>query len=421
MIKLGLTPRFLGMVFVVIFLVHSTRDALAVVVEQTFPASPVGQPKLKAESGWRINYDILAPGTHSYGRSAVFHISSVEFMRGYKSNGDPDWIKILNNLAMAEMYVPYNDGTFILDIYGRSHFGLPVLIPFSFVTARPEFLPSFGIISGKIEQDGYVIGEVVDDGVRFMDGRQGDKVRRGQTLWLWATLSASNYRYVLKYGFSDDGTISVRVGGTAENLYDDDDPPANRPVHLHMAAWRIEFDLGAAEMNMINIVERHQDLSSGGATFTTRAFNKGVEGGEKWNPESFTAIEVMSEQTLNRHVPPRHIGYKLMPMRMGSTRTTQPYTNFDYWVTRRMPDSPKRKASAPELTFIDVPDNVKAPEPITHKAAVLWYSSAVNHMPRTEDFGANGYSRRDGVAIAMWTGFDLMPHDLWDKTPFLQR
>jgi Cu2+-containing amine oxidase len=71
--------------------------------------------------------------------------------------------------------------------------------------------------------------------------------------------------------------------------------------------------------------------------------------------------------------------------------------------------------------FIDVPDNVTSPEPITDKAAVVWYTTAINHMPRTEDFGSDGYRRTAGVAIAMWTGFDLMPHDLWDKTPFLQR
>jgi primary-amine oxidase len=251
-------------------------------------------------------------------------------MRGYLSNGEPDWIKILNSLAMVEIYVPYNDGTFVLDMHGRSHYGVPVLEPNPFVKARLDVLPPYGIISGKIEQNGYVIGEVVDDGLRFMDGRQGDKVRRGQMLWLWTTLKASNYRYVLKYGFSDDGTISVRAGGTSENLYDERESPRNKAVHLHVAAWRMEFDLGRADMNMINIVERHPDLSDGGATFTVRPFNNGREGGEKWSPEAFTMLEIINEKTVNRHSPPRHVGYGLMPIRTGSARTIEPYTNFDF-------------------------------------------------------------------------------------------
>jgi Cu2+-containing amine oxidase len=226
---------------------------------------------------------------------------------------------------------------------------------------------------------------------------------------------------VLKYGFSDDGTISVRAGGTAENLYDDKDSPRNKAVHLHVAAWRMEFDLGAANMNMINIVERHPDLSEGGATFSVRPFNNGLEGGEKWNPEAFTMLEIMNEKTVNRHVPPRHVGYGLMPIRTGSARTTERYTSFDFWVTRRTPADPRRSARAPELKFIDLPENTTVPEPITHKRDVIWYSSAVSHMPRTEDFGPYGYHRREGVAIVMWTGFDLIPRDLWDKTPLLQR
>ena len=421
MINSALWPRLLGLIVAVLFVVSLSRPAHAIVIEQYFPAAPDGQPRPQAQSGWRINYDILAPGTHGYGRSAVFQFSSVEFMRGYLPNGKPDWIKILNNLAMVEMYVPYNDGTFVLDMHGRSHYGVPTLEPNPFVKARSDFLPPYGIISGKIEQDGYVIGEVVDDGIRFMDSHQGNKVRRGQMLWLWATLKASNYRYVLKYGFSDDGTISVRAGGTAENLYDDKDSPRNKAVHLHVAAWRMEFDLGAANMNMINIVERHPDLSEGGATFSVRPFNNGLEGGEKWNPEAFTMLEIMNEKTVNRHVPPRHVGYGLMPIRTGSARTTERYTNFDFWVTRRTPADPRRSARAPELKFIDLPENTTVPEPITHKRDVIWYSSAVSHMPRTEDFGPYGYHRREGVAIAMWTGFDLIPRDLWDKTPLLQR
>jgi hypothetical protein len=32
-----------------------------------------------------------------------------------------------------------------------------------------------------------------------------------------------------------------------------------------------------------------------------------------------------------------------------------------------------------------------------------------------------GYRSQNGVAIAAWTGFDLVPVDLWHQTPFLKR
>ena len=55
--------------------------------------------------------------------------------------------------------------------------------------------------------------------------------------------------------------------------------------------------------------------------------------------------------------------------------------------------------------------------PLAGQPLALWVSAALHHVPRTEDFGADGYAASQGVALAMWTGFDLMPHNLWDKTP----
>src|SRR5262245_16169111 len=76
----------------------------AVDIEQYFPAVSSGQQPAP-ESGWRIKYDILKSGQHSYGRSAILHFYSIEFMRGNKRDGKADWVKILNNLALAEIYV----------------------------------------------------------------------------------------------------------------------------------------------------------------------------------------------------------------------------------------------------------------------------------------------------------------------------
>ena len=41
--------------------------------------------------------------------------------------------------------------------------------------------------------------------------------RRGQKLLLWGVLDAANYRYIIEYGFQDDGVITFRVGSTGRN------------------------------------------------------------------------------------------------------------------------------------------------------------------------------------------------------------
>ncbi|HKZ95978.1 MAG TPA: hypothetical protein VJ045_03255 [Hyphomicrobiaceae bacterium] len=385
--------------------------ALAAEVVQYFPD---GTQPPEAESGWRLNYEILRPNTHGYGGSAVLVFTGVEFMRGYKPPGEQDWIRILNNLVLVEMYVPYNDGTEIFDITGYS---------FDLVPASAAYLPPSGIIRGAVQPDGVVIAEVVDENVRWMDNAIGgdgtrNKVRRGQSLELWATLSASNYRYVLRYGFADDGSIRVRAGGTAANLRS---VPAGEHagVHVHMPAWRMEFDLGAASANRVDVVEREYDPARPAADVTHRAVT--AETGVVWNAEKFTTLKVTSTQSMNRHEPPLNIAYKIVPMRSGSTRTYRDFTKFDFWISRRDPATEPRATAAPELRFVDVPDNISNPEPVEGQPVVIWHHAAVHHIPRTEDFGRVGWSARDGVAINHWTGFDLMPHNFWDKTPLFKR
>ena len=75
--------------------------AQAVELVQYFPATPPGAPPAPPETGWRIRYQILPQLSHGYGGAAVWELQSVEFMRGYNEFGQPDWVKVLNNLALA--------------------------------------------------------------------------------------------------------------------------------------------------------------------------------------------------------------------------------------------------------------------------------------------------------------------------------
>jgi primary-amine oxidase len=394
---------------------------------QYFPAVPEGKPAPRPESGWKIGWIVRQPKTHDYGGSAVWELRDIRFMKGYNADGSEDWVTVLNRLAMAEMYVPYHEGTYFLDISGGTVGVDGRAQPFHFpmVTASEDYLPKHGVAAAKLHDDKYVISEVVDDHIRWMDNRRSDRVRRGQTLHLWTTMNSGNYRYLLRYGFADDGTISVRVGGTAENLVslgpqgEGDD----LATHLHMAAWRMEFHLGDPEKNRIETVQRRVNFITKEPRIERKPFRGGREGGMVWDPVKFTMLRITSGAIQNRHQPPRNIAYVLRPVRTGTVRTRFDFTQYDFWVTRLRPDSPTRKVDEAglELRFVDVPKNVKRAEPIEGKAVVVWHTAGLNHIPRTEDFGARGYRSEDGVALAAWTGFDLMPVDLWHQTPFLKR
>jgi len=91
---------------------------------------------------------------------------------------------------------------------------LDISYNFALCTVNKEDAGPFGKLLAKPGDFAKVIQEVRDRGVAWMDG---DKKRRGQKLVLWATLSAANYRYILEYGFQDDGTITFRLGSTGHN------------------------------------------------------------------------------------------------------------------------------------------------------------------------------------------------------------
>jgi Cu2+-containing amine oxidase len=408
-------------------LVAVSFPAAAGELVQYFPAVPDGNPAPRPESGWKISWLVRQPGTHDYGGSAVWELRDIRFMRGYNADGSEDWVNVLNRLAMAEMYVPYHEGTYFLDISGGMVGGDGKLQPFHFplIKASENFLPKYGVIRATLHEDQYVISEVVDDHVRWMDNRSRNEVRRGQTMHLWATLFSGNYRYLLRYSFADDGTISVRVGGTAENYFSlgADGSGDDHATHIHMAAWRMEFHLGDPEKNKIESVQRKVNLVTKQPSLERKLFKGGREGGMVWDPAQFSMLKITSGVTLNRHDPPRNIAYVLRPVRTGTVRTRFDFTKYDFWVTRLKPDSPNRAVdeTGVELRFIDVPKNVKNAEPIDGKAVVIWHTSGLNHIPRTEDFGTRGYRSQDGVAVAAWTGFDLVPVDLWHQTPFLNR
>ena len=389
---------------------NSTR---ATELTQLFPAVPDGQTVPEVESGWRISWRMLEPNEqqHTIGNSHILEFTSIEFMRG-TIDGREDWITVLSNLTMVEMYVLYNDGTNFLDI---GEVGVRAL------EARPEYLPQSGVVSAKIE-DRFVVSEVVDDGVRWLDNRDDHRVRRGQTLKLWAAFQAGNYTYITVYSFADDGTIGVRVGGTAQNLmnWDGSAQGLDDASHVHMGAWRMEFDLGSPSANRVEMVERVMD-STNRPRVEYRAFNGGLEGCELWDADRYTMLSVASTTTMNRHDPPRHVSYVLKTVELGRLRdSSQPVTECDFWASRLVPSGAVRNLVAPE-TYLDLPGVLADPEPLSGEPVVIWHNSGLLHIPRGEDFGPVGYWQRDGAAVVSYAGFDLVPVNIWHKTPFLER
>jgi Cu2+-containing amine oxidase len=364
------------------------------VVEQHFPAN---QPVAQLRTSWRIVWDIR----RFSGGSEVFYVKEAWFRRG--PHDAP--ILVLGESRLAEIFVPYNGGARIYDLTAhhfdlvpvkRSDLGPPCVVPGQVFTR-----------DGTESDTGLVAKEVHDDGIRWMNGQE--VIRRGQVMSLWAVLNGSNYRYVMLYGFGDDGHIRFRLGATAHNLYGKADDSA---THLHTGCWRVMPALGDPAQNDIQLVRFLSDPAHPNPRTVVEDFNGGAEGGAVWKPEEFTRLRVVSRTRTNGHTLPNPIGYELVPVRTGSARyfgVGEQFTQNDFWVTRDHPESPEDK-------YHDVPSYANG-ESRRDAAAVLWHQAPVLHVPRDEDFGASNYDNYAGVAITAWAGFDLTPRNFFPSTP----
>jgi hypothetical protein len=405
------------------------------VVRQGFPAGQADSQDLaKSETAWEIEWELTNPDNRPYyPPGCTLRIKSAKFMWKDKA-GKPQWLTVARMLELAEIYVPYDNGFIaFLDIHD---------MPFFTTTARREYLGPACVAPGEILTSSNpawsrtVHKEVHDDGVRWMSaettGRNqvGDRVRRGEKLLLWATYYGANYRYLIEYGFSDDGQISCRLGPTGRNLLTRQQDQGD--AHLHIGCWRMEFDLGdpmskhgGPKDNDVLLVrrlfdEKTEKFSQLVKPFAKNARGEACEGNARWVPEEFTTLRFESKVRKNSHGRP--ISYEVISQRYGALRQLQPeggsyannldFINYDFWVTRTEPGF---------TSYVDVPRYANERRPLTNHPTTLWLCTPALHFPRTEDFDPqDGRSNYGGLAITNWTGFFIKPRDLFDGTPLYQ-
>jgi Cu2+-containing amine oxidase len=339
---------------------------------------------------------------------------------------------VVRMLEIAEIYVPYDNGWMAyLDVHD---------MPFQTTPARKEFLGPSCVLPGELLKSPNpawsetVHKEVHDDGVRWMSAETdrryqvADRARRGEKMVLWSTYFGANYRYLIEYGFSDDGMVSCRIGPTGRNIFNRQED--QRDTHLHVGCWRFEPDLGdpsaggagGPKDNEVLLARRVFDdaterFGQVAKPFAKNAQGEACEGSAKWTPEEFTTLRVQSRVRKNAHG--RALAYDLVPLRFGAMRQLQPeggsqganmdFINADFWVTR---------TESGFTSYVDVPQYASGHRPLTGQPTTVWHCTPALHFPRGEDFdAADGQSSYGGLAIALYTGFYLKPRDLFDGTP----
>lgn len=408
------------------------------VVRQGFPAAKADPADLtRSDTAWEIEWEVTNADNGAIGKkrsspSSVLAIRSARFM--FKDqHGKPRWFTVLKNLQIGEILVPYDHmRPVFMDVSEHA---------FNIVPAKPEYLGPNCVAPGEIldsadpRMKNRVLKEVHDDGLRWMNS--SERTRRGEKMLLWAIFNGGNYRYVMEYGFGDDGTISCRIGATAHNFFNK--MADGRNVHLHVGCWRWDPelseasepdaskpegarpDVGSAGHNRVLLVRRVPRTAAANGQFRVdiAPFNpdeKGMamEGFADWKAEEFTVLRVESTVRKNSSKDPRHTAYDVVPIRQGAVRNypwKYAFANHDFWVTHRRPEQTK---------YSDVPLYATGSNPLDKAACTIWHNAAALHVPRGEDYGADGISSGRGAAITNWAGFLLKPVNLFDSTPLYE-
>lgn len=312
-------------------------------------------------------------------------------------------LQVLGPTGLSDIFVPYHiDSTRLTDLHGGV---LSTAIPddagaCGTIPAPAVVSPNDSTFSRRV-----LVKEIRDRGVAWTSDRH---TRRGQELVLWATYDSGNYEYITEYTFRDDGVITGRLGSTGYN-----NPNLPLVAHMHDALWRVNVDLGGAAHNTVMVMEHAEsDTNSfGTATDPMFPFNGGFEGGVDRDDLKFTHLNISNQLLTNAQGHP--ISYDLMPLQAGTARHFEDFTHHDFWVTHENPI---------EDTYISGFEGAGAPyitpaEPITNTDITIWYMSSIHHRPRDEDFEYGQPNRLPGVALVMWSGFELYPRNLFDDTP----
>jgi Cu2+-containing amine oxidase len=303
----------------------------------------------------------------------------------FRTAPNKPWIRILWDGRISEIFVPYHDGS--PRYYDVTNFTFN-LVPVAAVDCPASV--------GGLPLGAHVCKEVRDRGLAWKDYGQ---VRRGQEVALWAGLGAGNYNYVMEWVFRDDGILLGRVGATAANL-----PSKPMMPHMHNPIWRLDVDLDGFANDSVAFATHTEASLNGVDTEPMIA----TETGKVWDPHAFNSLDIMDANLKN--AKGHQTMYRLMPLpASGLSRHQEPFTQQDFWVTRYDPS---------EMFAKSLTTYVNPPQPVTNADIVVWYKGSLHHHPRDEDgeFVTGGWR---GEALIMWTGFMLMPHDLFDRTPLI--
>lgn len=277
-----------------------------------------------------------------------------------------------------------------------------------------------------------------DGGVLWRHASDG---RRARQLVLSGYATIDNYDYLMSWIFSQDGAIDVQVQLTGVlNIRPDpsmgDSMPTNEdgvhyshrvapgilaPNHQHFFCWRLDFDVDGAknrvvEWNTANAQPLLHDTV--GEWFAMQQHTLPTETAARRDIDVSAARRWVVVNGDHRNALGQPTGYALVPGEnappfpapRSAPRRRAAFLDHQLWVT--LFDTRQVYASGEWVNLMREGEGVAAwsaaDRSIVDRDVVLWYTFAVTHLPRAEDWP---------VMPAHTAGFRLMPVGFFSENP----
>ncbi|KUM96171.1 copper amine oxidase [Streptomyces cellostaticus] len=339
----------------------------------------------------------------------------------YQPKGESKPIKVLNSGRLAQIDVPYDDGSVEYDDLTGFGFaqGLVDLAPGecpggTIKTVRvPDGDPEHPNVKGlctTTRSRGHAYR---------MQGDTANKVfqTQGKDLLVYTVNKVGWYEYMTEWRFQDDGTINMNVGATGSLSFEDYDAGDGRgwPIgkgakayatsHSHNVFWRLDFGLdGSSKTNVEQYDSAVTAPAHGQQAPTNKTTRTKVTKELAGDSKTYRWWRVVSETGKNKDGHAR--SYEIVP---GPT-TKYPgrsFTRHDVYFTEynKCEQFASNNPSCPRGYATSVDKWVNG-QPLTHP--VVWMNVGFHHIARDED--------QQPMPIH-WQGFAIAPRDVTAMNP----
>jgi Cu2+-containing amine oxidase len=349
---------------------------------------PVGHPIEQM-----VEFETSKSRWHLYVNAQISGFGLVIKGASFQKSPASRFIYVLFDGRLGEIFVPYHD---------NSHRFLDLTYGFRCLKLNEADFPAPLQIIDRVSSNEGLICKEKRKYLAWMNGENKNPplVRYGEEVVYFSVLGAANYQYIMEWTFRDDGTILARAGSTGPKYLERRPDVRSKAGHMHDFTWRLDIDLNGAGSDSAYLTSHHEDLTLSDSKATDEKDRIEVEGGFVWNPQNFNTLEIRDSMLENGNLRPT--SYELVPMRSGTARHSEDFINKDFWVTRYDPA---------QMLADYLPTYIQQKQSTGNKDLVIWYTGSEHHEKDSRD--------EDNQTVpVLWTGFALIPNNLFNRTPF---